>query len=147
MLLNKVMSLSRVIDLVNTSFVQLPKAKGFLKRLQRPNGSLFQEFQDDYVEGASDQEEFSTPTSHTLGWLLLVEIHIQNGKNDQAARLCQRIIQTDRSCNKVWSSLWQLNGHKYSCRLGKGSVLSGRRRRPLKMQLKIMSGHGNIQKR
>mmetsp|Transcript_21379 Transcript_21379/g.35120 ORF Transcript_21379/g.35120 Transcript_21379/m.35120 type:complete len:250 (+) Transcript_21379:99-848(+) len=68
---------------------KLPKAKGYLKRLTRPNEATFQEFQDDYVEG----------------WLLLVEIHIQNGKNDMAARLCQKCIQTDRSCNKAWERL------------------------------------------
>ncbi len=65
------------------------KARNFLKRLTRPQMHLLEEFHDDYEQG----------------WLLLADIHIKNGKNGNAKRLCEKCIAQNRSCGKAWELL------------------------------------------
>ncbi|GAB5360001.1 hypothetical protein AAMO2058_000589800, partial [Amorphochlora amoebiformis] len=77
---------------ISTGLIMLKKygkAKNFLKRTTRPTEKQFRMFQDDIL----------------AGWLLMAEVHIQNGKSDMAVIFCKKCTEKDKSCKKAWERL------------------------------------------
>lgn len=51
---------------------------------------------------------------HERAWLLLADLHLQNGKHDQASEICRRCIKYNRSCALGWELLGHVNEHEHA---------------------------------